>query len=571
MRGILLLMVFAFPVFGDNATKPGEVTAPYPTITNLSVEWRIEGDDNLNGVVEVRYRPAGEHNWRTGMPLRRVPAGEGRTTTRPFRWENKHSGSIFDLQPDTEYEIALALNDPDGLTAERTIRARTRGVPRAAPGAATRNVTPNTIDQPAKPGEVLLLEPGNYGRFVARFDGEPGRPVVYRSAGGDAVFDSISLDGRKHVFLEGLVIRTEPGGQNPSGTAVSMRGAVECVVRRSRINAVYGVRASAPPGCTNCYIADNVIEGTTAWIPEAMGANGANIGEGIQMTGPGNVIEFNRVTGFRDCISTMEDTGVHEQVSIDILNNDIYTGADDAIEADFCFHNCRIMRNRITNSFVGLSSQPGLGGPTYFIRNVMYNLTYVPFKLHRFSSGDVILHNTTVKVGDGMACFSGQPFDFAYFRNNLSIGGPTGGTRWGGYGAGTGMAANISSHGPHSSFDYDAVGTWGTPFAARIGGRDFFDVEPHGLRVDMSVFEDVEFPNPPLPVREPPDLRPRADASVVDAGLRIPNVNDAYLGKGPDIGAYEAGQALPHYGPRPASGGDTRDGAKQKRKPAPRR
>jgi hypothetical protein len=248
----------------------------------------------------------------------------------------------------------------------------------------------------------------------------------------------------------------------------------------------------------------------------------------------------------------MEDRNAYNQFSIDILNNDVYTGSDDGIEADFCFHNCRVLRNRITNSFVGLSSQPGLGGPTYFIRNVMYNLTYVPFKLHRFSKGDVILHNTTVKVGDGMACFANQPFDFAYFRNNLSIGGPSGGTRWGGYGGGNGLAANFVAPGTHTSFDYDAVGTFETPFAARIGKRDFFEVEPNGIRVDMSVFDPaVEFPNPPLPEREPADLRPRPGSKVVDAGLRIPQVNDDYLGSAPDIGAYEASQPLPIYGPRP--------------------
>ncbi|MBL8231558.1 MAG: hypothetical protein JNL98_23885 [Bryobacterales bacterium] len=203
------------------------------------------------------------------------------------------------------------------------------------------------------------------------------------------------------------------------------------------------------------------------------------------------------------------------------------------------------------NSFVGVSSQPGLGGPVYFIRNVMYNLTYVPFKLHRYSKGDVVLHNTVVKLGDGLACFASQPFDFAYFRNNLAIGGPPGETRWGGYGGGSGMAANIVAHGPNSSFDYDAVGTWETPFTARIGRRDFFQVEPHGMRIDMSVFENVTFPLPPVPEREPADLRPRLGSKVVDAALAIPNINDGYLNEGPDIGAYEAGQAVPVYGPRP--------------------
>jgi hypothetical protein len=552
MRSLVLLIAVVRLCLAADATVAGDVSAPFPTLTNLSIEWMIEGDDNLNSVVSVRFRSVGERAWRDGMPLRRVPAGEGRTTTIPFRWPNKHSGSVFDLQPDTEYEVQLTLSDPDGGAAERTIRVRTRPVPRAAARAMTRNVTPATIAQPAAPGEILLLSAGNYGRFVAPSDGTPGRPIVYRSRDGKAVFDSIVLDDRKHVYVEGVTVKATASETNPRGVGISLRGAVECVVRRSQINAVYGIRASSPPGCTNCYIADNVIEGTTPWTPEAMGANGKNIGEGIELTGSGNVIEFNRVTGFRDCISNMEDRNAHNQFSIDILNNDIYTGADDGIEADFCFHNCRVIRNRITNSFVGVSSQPGLGGPTYFIRNAMYNLTYVPFKLHRYSKGDVILHNTTVKVGDGMSCFAGQPFDFAFFRNNLSIGGPTGGVRWGGYGAGTGLAANFVNPGPHTDFDYDAVGTWETPFAARIGKRDFFEVERHGIRVDMSVFDSsVTFPNPPLPERAPADLRPRRGSKVQDAGQRIPNVNDSYAGAAPDIGAYEVGQPLPRYGPRP--------------------
>lgn len=529
---------------GQEATVAGEVTVPYPTLTHLAVEWKIEGDENLNGVVRVHYRKAGEEAWREALPLRRVPAGESRGTTPVFRWENKHSGSIFGLQPGAWYEIRLRLTDPDGGEEERIVRARTRPVPRAPAEAPVRRVGPGELDQ-AEPGEILVLERGDYGRFVARRDGEPGRPIVYRSEDGQAVFESVSLNGRKHVYLEGLTIRS-------GGTAVTLNGSEDCVVRRCRIRGVYGIRASSPPGARNAYIADNVIEGTTPWRNAAMGANGDNIGEGIQVTGPGNVIAYNRVSGFRDAISLMEDTGAYEQFSIDIYGNDISVGADDGIEADFCFHNCRILRNRLTNCFTGLSSQPGLGGPTYFIRNVMYNLTYVPFKLHRFSRGDVILHNTTVKVGDGMACFSSQPFDFAYFRNNLSIGGPPGEERYGGYSPGSGLAANLANPGPHCDFDYDAVGTLATPFRARIGRLDFFEVERHGLKVQFDeVFEKVEFPLPAVPEREPADLRPRPGSAVVDAALPLPNVNEGFCGEGPDIGAYEAGQPLPHYGPRP--------------------
>ena len=64
------------------------------------------------------------------------------------------------------------------------------------------------------------------------------------------------------------------------------------------------------------------------------------------------------------------------------------------------------------------------------------------------------------------------------------------------------------------------------------------------------VFPGLEFPYPPIPTRNPPDLRPARGSKVVDTGTRIQNMNDNYLGDAPDCGAYEAGQELPHYGPR---------------------
>jgi hypothetical protein len=61
----------------------------------------------------------------------------------------------------------------------------------------------------------------------------------------------------------------------------------------------------------------------------------------------------------------------------------------------------------------------------------------------------------------------------------------------------------------------------------------------------MSVFNNVAFPIPPVPEREAAYLRPRAGTVVVDAALRMPNINDDFKGLGPDIGAYEAGEPLP--------------------------
>ena len=76
----------------------------------------------------------------------------------------------------------------------------------------------------------------------------------------------------------------------------------------------------------------------------------------------------------------------------------------------------------------------------------------------------------------------------------------------------------------------------------------------HSLLVDYDVFVHVTPPGPdPRTLYQPSDfdfqLRPGSIA--VDAGVRIPGVNDDFTGRAPDLGAYEIGRPLPHYGPRP--------------------
>ena len=46
------------------------------------------------------------------------------------------------------------------------------------------------------------------------------------------------------------------------------------------------------------------------------------------------------------------------------------------------------------------------------------------------------------------------------------------------------------------------------------------------------------------------DFKLKAAGKAVDAGVRLPNVNDDYTGNAPDLGAYELGRPAPVYGPR---------------------
>src|ERR1051325_6722881 len=74
--------------------------------------------------------------------------------------------------------------------------------------------------------------------------------------------------------------------------------------------------------------------------------------------------------------------------------------------------------------------------------------------------------------------------------------------------------------------------------------------EKHGVLLDFDIFQRFEKPsgeNTPLPKL---DLRLRDGSKAIDAGEALPNLNDGFRGKAPDLGAIESEEALPHYGPR---------------------
>jgi hypothetical protein len=76
----------------------------------------------------------------------------------------------------------------------------------------------------------------------------------------------------------------------------------------------------------------------------------------------------------------------------------------------------------------------------------------------------------------------------------------------------------------------------------------------HSVLVDYDVFLRVSPPGQdPRTLYKPVefDFQLRAGSAAVDAGVQLPGVNDDFTGRTPDLGAYEVGRPLPHYGPRP--------------------
>ncbi len=158
----LFTLLAGFSGFAQESTIPHQLYTPYPTFHNLAIEWTIEGDDNQNGVVTLKYREKGEKEWKEGMPLRRVPAGSSKGTTPIFTWKNRHSGSLFNLKPGTAYELNLKLEDPDGGSVEKRVEAQTREIPDYGDFA-----------------EIVELQSGDFDTLFTH-DGTRERPVVYR-------------------------------------------------------------------------------------------------------------------------------------------------------------------------------------------------------------------------------------------------------------------------------------------------------------------------------------------------------------------------------------------------------
>ena len=79
--------------------------------------------------------------------------------------------------------------------------------------------------------------------------------------------------------------------------------------------------------------------------------------------------------------------------------------------------------------------------------------------------------------------------------------------------------------------------------------------DAHSRVVDYSVFrslkpaetETITKVDDPATI----DFQIRPGSKAVDAGIPIPGVTDGFSGRAPDLGAYEIGAPLPHYGPRP--------------------
>jgi hypothetical protein len=482
-----------------------------------------------------------------------------------------------------------------------------------------------------KPGDTILVHAGTYayhyefygnqttvnatttfeGTYYLTADGTPERPIVIKAAGdGEVVLDGrgnfnlFNVKAADYNYFEGITFRNTSSAIW-AGTQF-IAGAKGLTVKRCRFEDVGMGVFTNYSGSNDFYIADSVFLGRND-PKHLIGWNGQfwqqfeNV-EGqeyppvmksytaVRLYGSGHVVAYNYVSDFHDGIDTEmygNPDGSHavegptypprdkwdlRPTAIDFYNNYMTNFHDNAFEVDGSMHNIRVMRNLMLNSASHpISTQPGAGGPIYWIRNIAYHAPGGSTRLTNGSAG-VFYYNNTILTETSAGSSSN-----VHWRNNLML--PENAAP---------AIFNVNTNTNYSSSDYNGFGLkrgvepafqWNSPpwnVAAvdvnptnnpPLVPRKFATLEEyaretkqdqHSVILDYDVFVNV----PRLDAKDllrvqklykstDADFRLRPGSAAVDRGVAIPNVTDGYSGGAPDLGALEVGQTLPIYGPRP--------------------
>jgi len=502
------------------------------------------------------------------------------------------------------------------------------------------------------PGDTILVHAGLYkyhaeyygpdrsvnttspyeGTYYLTASGTADKPIVIKSAGdGEVIFDGngnfnlFNVKAGNYNYVEGVTIRNTDIAIW-AGTQF-IGGSKGLTVKHCRFENVGLGVFSNYSGSSDFYIADNYFIGrddpdhllgwSGSYWARFAGVDGQKFPPtmasyvAVKVYGPGHVVAYNYVANFHDGIdvetygnpdgSSAAD-GPHyppkqywdrRPVAIDFYNNYMTNFHDNAFEIDGSLHNIRVMRNLMINSASHpMCNQPAVGGPIYWIRNIVY---HAPTGSTRMTSGaaGVLFYNNTI-LTETAAGSSGN----AHWRNNLMLGENS-----------APAIFSVNTYTNYSSSDYngfrvnpgaDVAFQWTSPpwsvaadyrglmrsgdggegggggrgagGATGRGGNASLEVrrfatlaeyaqatrqDQHSVTVDYDVFVNV-------PRLDATDLRSvqklykaealdfglRPGAAAIDRGVALANVTDGFSGVAPDLGALEFGQAPPHYGPR---------------------
>ncbi len=387
----LLLSTFVISsAVAEEMTTPGELILERPTLISLGFEWRIAGDENGNATCKVQYRKKGDKEYKDYLPLYRIGMGLKVGLAMICNWPtytipDALAGSIMDLEPGTDYEVRLEIQDPDGVTGEavKTLNMKTRPEPVIPENAPVRHVYPpdytgkkekpafrdimhaingfspicdcyQTLNpaMAAKPGTVIKMHAGvhkydnqkywdfkkgipvhsywQHGTITLVARGTKEQPIYIIPAGdGEAVIDGngchnlFNLRSADYLHFEGLTIRGTDIAFHCGWQGLRGGGMKGLTVKNCLLeNVVYGILAQDGKS-EDFLISDNIILGRGP--QKEMGGFGrSETGYAVNLAGQGHVVCHNYVSGFWDGINVFTSSHSDPQYGQQTRSIDFY-------------------------------------------------------------------------------------------------------------------------------------------------------------------------------------------------------------------------------------------------------
>ena len=534
--------MFAIGRAEEKLAAETSVPTAVATYECVGLYWRTAVVDRCT----VEYRQADESQWHMALPL----VYDER--------DGEYRGSIVGLRPNTHYTVQLSKGG-QATTLETQTRDDGVRIGRTTPLPAgdivgeffiTESGTPTAYHLVTAPPEARSTVDG-MNHFASNVTIDADYVVIRGLELRNAAIHGVLIKADHHdVIVENCHITgwgrfTGPAALGNAGGDLD--------------SGVY-----AEKGCGNLTVQRNLIENPRSasndWdTGHPVGPQGVSF---INSTG-GNVVRYNEIVttedhGFNDGFggaNNFSREGSPNRDS-DIYGNVIRGCWDDAIESEGANMNVRIWGNYLDRFYNGIATACTSRGPLYIFRNVWG----VSRRTHRDPDGGAaiktgerdefgggrrfIFHNTVLQPRGVHAALTANPNPNAVTRNNL-------------FDVRGGLTTKQDK--APSDYDYDLFN----------GNDKGIAREPHGVRgpvAFLTLTDRLEwFLAPRVSVvhygRSPIDMGGGAKRDVtdpvvsvanpaIDAGAVVPNFNDDYVGKAPDLGAFEVGRPPLEFGRR---------------------
>jgi hypothetical protein len=401
----------------------------------------------------------------------------------------------------------------------------------------------------AQAGDYVNIAPGLYsGTTHIENSGRAGSPITFRRNGVGEVWLDGNCSASNAVVITGDYITIQDIGARRAGEEViRLESSDNAVFERMTVtdwncgegDDQYRGGISSWGGGRNLTVRGSYFE-RRVQLP----GDDTGYGNGIWVknTGPdaggGHTFEDNTIIGGWDGIGGEPEDypwGVFNK-NTTIQRNKISLCSDDGIQVEGGNENNLVAYNTIDRCLIGIAMAPSLTGPLTVMRNVITSSQLwrgegpAAFKVGDNSVGEVRIYHNSYYAAPGAPSDgfkqTNENMRNVHLLNNAIYAGR--------------YAFETSSHTGAMSADYDALWStdpdrlvkWDDERLTSLSAIRAVGIETHGL-VTPNFGWDVA------------TLRPQSGSALIDAGARIPGVNDGFSGAAPDIGAFEFGSPHP--------------------------